>query len=268
MKFHPLRTLVLVFCMSQTVIAPSNAQTSDSSPCFEEYANTLLSSFIALAEQHIRTIERELAVLSVTEEVKSADWEKMHNIMQAYQEGGLSGIVWFVLPDGNYYTTEQGLVGKKLNERSYFPGLMSGRRMFGDLVYSRATGRKSVIVAVPVMRSGEVVGGLGASIFLDDLSNRIDAAVPLPQNLLFYALAPDGTTTLHKNTQLNFQDPRQQGTKSLKLAADRMLSTPEGEVNYEFEGTSRRVIYRTSVLMGWKFAIGIKTSDSGSTAGQ
>ncbi|MGD8617931.1 MAG: cache domain-containing protein [Gammaproteobacteria bacterium] len=268
MKFHPLKILAFVFCMSHIVIAPSGAQASDTSPCFEEYASTLLSSTIALTEQHIRTVEHELAVLSVTEEVKSADWEKMHSIMHAYQKGGLPGIVWFVLPDGNYYTPEKGLVGNKLNERKYFPGLMSGRRMIGDLVYSRATGRKSVIVAVPVMRDGEVVGGLGASVFLDDLSNRIDAAVSLPENLFFYALAPDGTTTLHKNTQLNFQDPRQQGIESLKLAADRMLSTPEGEVSYEFEGTSRHVIYRTSAFMGWKFAIGIKTDDSGATAGQ
>ena len=47
-----------------------------------------------------------------------------------------------------------------------------------------------------------------------------------------------------------------------------MFSTPEGEVTYEFEGTSRYAIYRTSALMGWKFAIGIKTDDSGPTAGQ
>jgi len=268
MKIHPLRTVVLVLCMSHVVIAPSGVQASDSLPCFEEYASTLLSSFVALTEQHIRTIEHELAVLSVTEEVESADWESMSSIMHAYQEGGQPGIVWFVLPDGNYYTPEKGLVGKKLNERSYFSGLMSGRRMIGDLVYSKATGRKSVIVAVPVMRNGEVVGGLGASVFLDDLSNRIDSAVPLPENLIFYALASDGTTTLHKNTQLNFQDPRQQGVKSLKLAADRMLSTQEGEVTYEFEGTSRHAIYQTSMLMGWKFVIGIKTGDSDSTADQ
>jgi hypothetical protein len=268
MKLHPLRTLVLVFCISHMVVAQAGAQASDPSPCFEEYASTILSSLIALTEQHIRTVEHELVVLSMTEEMKSADWERMRGIMRAYQDSGLPGIIWFVLPDGNYYTPEKGPVGKRLNERKYFPGLMSGRRMIGDLVFSRSTGKKSVIVTVPVMRDGEVVGGLGASVFLDDLSNRIDAAVSLPENLFFYAIAPDGTTTLHENAQLNFKDPRQQGIESLKLAADRMLSTPEGEVSYEFGGTSRHAIYRTSSLMGWKFAVGIKTGDGGSTAGQ
>jgi len=135
-------------------------------------------------------------------------------------------------------------------------------------VFSRSTGKKSVIVTVPVKRDGKVVGGLGASIFLDDLSHRIDDAVSLPENVFFFALAPDGTTTLHKNTQLNFKDPRQQGVESLRLAADRMLSTPEGEVTYEFEGTSRHAIYRTSELIGWRFAVGIKTGNGGSATGQ
>jgi len=55
-----------------------------------------------------------------------------------------------------------------------------------------------VIVAVPVKRNGEVVGGLGGSIFLDDLSQRINDALALPKNLFYYALAPNGTTTLHR----------------------------------------------------------------------
>ena len=268
MKVRSLWIAVFVFCLSHLFITSVAAQTSVTQQCFKEYANTILSSFIALTEQHLRTIEYELAVLSETEAVKSANWDKMSGILRTYQDSGLSGIVWFVLPDGNYYTPEKGMVGKNLSERKYFPGLMSGRDMIGDLVFSRSTGKKSVIVTVPVKRNGKVVGGLGASIFLDDLSHRVNDAVSLPENLFFFALAPDGTTTLHKNTQLNFEDPRQQGVESLSLAADRMLSTQKGEVSYEFEGTSRHAIYKTSALTGWKFAVGIKTGNGKSTAVQ
>jgi hypothetical protein len=268
MKIRPLWTVVLLFCVSHTVIGPAGAQTPVPSPCFKEYAGTILSSFISLAEQHIRTVEHELAVLSMTEEVKSAEWEKMRSILRTFQDSGLPGIVWFALPDGNYYTLEKGLVGKTLSGRKYFPGLMSGRPMAGDLVFSRSTGKKSVIVAIPVKRDGGVVGGLGASIFLDDVSQGINDALALPKNLFYYALAPDGTTTLHRNTQLNFADPTAQGIESLKLAAEKMLSTPEGEVTYQFEGSSRYAIYRTSGLTGWKFAVGIKLGDSASGDGQ
>lgn len=261
MKFRPLCALTLVLYLSHMVIAPVGAQGPVPSPTFEEYANTILSSFIGLTEQHIRTVERELVVLSATEEVKSADWGAMRSIMQAYQDSGLLGIVWFVLPDGNYYTVEKGLVGKNLSDRKYFPGLMSGQRMVGDLVVSKSTGKKSVIVTVPVKLEGEVVGGLGVSVFLDAVSERIDDALSLPGSMVFYALAPDGTTALHRNTQLNFGDPRGQGIESLRLAADKMLSNSEGEVTYEFAGSLRYAIYRTSALTDWRFAIAVILSD-------
>jgi hypothetical protein len=268
MKIRPLWILAFVMCLSNIVIVPASAQPPVPSSCFNEYADTILSSFIAITEQNIRTVERELAVLSMTEEVKSADWEKMRGIMQAYQDSGLPGIVWFVLPDGNYYTLDKGLIGEKLSERKYFPGLMSGQHMIGDLVFSRSTGKKSVIVTIPVIRGDEVLGGLGASIFLDDLSQRVDDAMLLSEDHVFFALAPDGTTALNRNTQLNFEDPRKQGIESLKLAADKMLSTTSGEVTYDFDGTSRYAVYQTSALTGWKFAIGIRTGNSASASSQ
>jgi hypothetical protein len=268
MKIRQLWKLALLFFLSQVAMASAADQIPAPSPCFKEYENTVLSSFIALTEQHIRTVEHELAVLSMTDEVKSADWENMRGILQIYQDSAFPGIVWFVLPDGNYYTLEKGLVGKKLSERKYFPDLMSGKSAAGDLVFSRSTGQKSVIVAVPVKRDGVVVGGLGASVFLEDLSQRINDALSLPNNLLFYALAPDGTVTLNENTQLNFEDPRAQGSESLRLAAEKMLSTAEGDVTYEFEGAPRYVIYRTSALMDWKFAVGIKLGGSASGGDQ
>ena len=67
MKVRPLWTLALVLCLSHIMIAPVGAQAPAPSPCFKEYASTILSSFVALTEQHIRTVEHELAVLSMTE---------------------------------------------------------------------------------------------------------------------------------------------------------------------------------------------------------
>jgi len=52
-----------------------------------------VSSFISLAEQHIRSLEHGLAVLSMTGEAKCAGWEKMRGTMCVYQDRGLPGIV-------------------------------------------------------------------------------------------------------------------------------------------------------------------------------
>ena len=268
MNVRALYTLPLILCLSYMIIPPAGAQTPVPSPCFEEYANTILSSFIGLTEQQIRMVERELVVLSATEEVKSADWDTMRSIMQVYQESGLPGIVWFMLPDGNFYTIEKGFVAKSARDRKYFPGLMSGRRMVGDLVVGKSTGKQSVIVTVPVKREGEVVGGLGVSMFLDALSERIDAALSLPGSMVFYALAPDGTTALNRNTQLIFDNTREQGIESLRVATDKMLSNSEGEVTYEFAGSLRYAVYRTSALTDWKFVIAVTVDDSTSSADQ
>ena len=99
MNANRLWILVLVLCLSLTTVTPADAPP----PCFREYAGTILSSFIALTEQPIRTVEHELAVLAETREVKSADWETMRGVIKTYQEGGVPGIIWFALPDGNSY---------------------------------------------------------------------------------------------------------------------------------------------------------------------
>ena len=74
MKIRQLRKLALLLVLSCVAIASAADQIPAPSLCFKEYENTILSSFIALTEQHIRTVEHELAVLSITEEVKNAAW--------------------------------------------------------------------------------------------------------------------------------------------------------------------------------------------------
>jgi len=106
MKIRQLWKLALLFFLSHVAMVSAADQIPAPSPCFKEYENTILSSFIALTEQHIRTVEHELAVLSMTGEVKSADWEKMRGILDTYQDSGFPGIVWFVLPYGNYFSLE------------------------------------------------------------------------------------------------------------------------------------------------------------------
>jgi hypothetical protein len=63
---------------------------------------------------------------------------------------------------------------------------MSGRQMIRDLVFSRSSGKKSVIVRVLVERDGKVAARLGVSALLDVFSERIEAALSLPANPVFF----------------------------------------------------------------------------------
>lgn len=190
-----------------------------------------VSAVVALADSHISSYANVLEALAMTQEVQSGDWDEMVGLLAKVEQAQVPNIVWFVLPDGSYYTVELGKTDQNLSNRTYFPGLMAGNNVLGDLVVSKATGKKSLIAASPVMREGEVIGGLGTSIFLDDLSNTLGEELALPDDMVFYATTEAGEVVLHSDTQLIFET-------SPNLA--------------------KNVVYETSPLTGWRFALGYK----------
>lgn len=239
---------------------------------FPVFANTVLASTVTIVEESILEQKRIIGSLAGLSEVQSADWSRMKSIVGRFQSALKdSGVYWFVLPDGRYYTVGQGLVGRTLSDRPYFPSVMSGRAAVGDLVVSRSTGRKSAVVVLPVRGAGgRIVGGLGVSIFLDILAGRLSAALALPEGTFFYALAPDGMTALHLKQELVFDNPLSKDSPSMKKAVEKMLASDSGEVEYVFNGFHRRVLYQVSGLTGWRFAFGINTStaDPGQKTGR
>lgn len=190
-----------------------------------------VAAVVALADTHISSYANTLEALAMTQEVESGDWEEMVGLLAEVEQDQVSAITWFVLPDGSYFTVELGETGENLSDRAYFPGLMAGNKVLGDLVVSKATGKKSVIAASPVQRGGEVIGGLGVSIFLDDLSDTLASELALPDDMVFYATTESGELALHSDTQVVFET-------SPVLA--------------------KNVVYDTSPLTGWRFALGYK----------
>ena len=224
-------------------------------PAIDADAQSLLSAFVSYTDLRMSAVQRSLEILASTGEAKSAKWQKMKPLLSGYEksDGGL--IVWFVRPDGTYYTVDKGLMDVKLSDRSYFPKLMSGQKIIGDLVVSKATGQRSAVFAVPMKEGGKVIGAIGASLFLDRLSDQLGSALALRADASFFSMAPNGLTTLHKVTDRHFLDPRELGSETLKKAANEMLSNPAGETTYEFDNATKRAIYRTSPMTQWKFAI-------------
>jgi hypothetical protein len=190
-----------------------------------------VSALVALADSHISSYANALDALAMTQEVQSGNWDEMVGLLTKVEQYQVPGAMWFVLPDGSYYTVELGKTDQNISDRAYFPGLMAGNNVLGDLVVSKATGKKSLIAASPVMREGKVIGGIGASIFLDDLSNTLTKELSLPDDMVFYATTEAGNVTLDSDTQLIFEP-------SPILA--------------------KNVVYETSTLTGWRFALGYK----------
>jgi hypothetical protein len=224
-------------------------------PSAEADEQSLLSAFVSYTDLRMSGVRQSLEILASTAEARSGSWKKIGPLLGGYQksDGGL--VVWFVRPDGTYYTVDKGLMNVKLSNRSYFPALMSGQEIMSALVVSKSTGQRSAVIAVPMKRGGKVIGAIGASLFLDKLSDQVGSALALRPDAAFFSLAPDGHSTLHKQTDRRFVDPRKLGSETLRKAVNEMLSNAAGVTTYEFDSVTKRAIYRTSPLTQWKFAI-------------
>lgn len=239
------------FARAETPVASAEAASVEAA-----YDPALLAAVGNLADAHLLQTRQALEILAQTEEVKSGDWERMERLVRAAVPATLPQVLWFVRPDGTYFASAAGLADPKLSDRAYFPKLMAGEGVCGELVISKSTGKKSVILAVPVRQGERVVGGLGASIFVDDLSRLLNERLKLPPGSLFYALTRDGVTAFHIDPTRDFVDPRQLQNPALSDAVETILSRTAGEVTYEFNGSPRRVVFNTSALTGWRVVFG------------
>ncbi len=223
----------------------------------------LLNSFAALGEGHIENVLNGLKLLSVTDEVRSGKWTRMKPLLAQFARGGIkAAAVWFGRPDGSYFTVEKDLTGLSLLDRGFFRRLMAGGEVAGDLVLSKSTGKRVAIVAVPVRKEDGIIGVLGASLSVEQISGMIDEKMGLPGNIVFYALDRKGQASLHRMSALIFGYPSDMGSKSLAKTVLVMLTRPEGSVTYDFYG-ERSVVFRRFPLTGWVYAIGIITGRPG-----
>jgi hypothetical protein len=134
---------------------------------------------------------------------------------------------------------------------------MAGHVVLGDLVASKATGKSTAIVAVPIHNAtGAVVGVVGSSIYLDSLSLLIKREIDLQPGLLFFSVDATPIGALQDDPDQIFLDPYNIGEPDLARAIREMLSRDEGVVNYQFRGKGRTVLYRKSNTSGWWYAFG------------
>ena len=160
------------------------------------------------------------------------------------------------------WSVDGGKAEGNLSRRDYFPRVLAGQLILGELVVSYATGRSSGIVAVPVRRDGETVGVLGASVFLDAFSEELRSRLGLRPPLIFFALDSEPLLALDWMSEV-FENPKQLGSPSLERAVNQMLAGEEGRVRYEYQGRQRVVLYRKSKVLPWWFALGVLRDDGG-----
>jgi methyl-accepting chemotaxis protein len=251
-------TSLLFYLVAITVISSANAD-HHTQP-FTESSRVALSAYRGMVEEHIAGIQRALRVVALSQEAQSGSWERMQPMLKRFSDDlPTDATTWFVNPEGGYFTTDaEGLKGESLKDRHYFPDLISGKEVFGELVISKSTGHRSVIVAVPVKSGDKVLGGLGVSVRVRLLSEFVAARLPLPPDQYFYALERDTRIAIHSRAERMFMTPSDVGDEALGEEFKKTLQRERGEFNYVLHGDKIASVYELSPTLGWYFFIAKK----------
>lgn len=216
-----------------------------------------VNAYMGLVEEYLIGVLRTEKVIAASSEAQSLKWDSIKNLLYKFsQDLSTDATVWFVMPDGSYYSTESGgLTQQNLKDRDYFPRLMAGENILGDLVISKSTGHRSVIVATPVRGNEKIIAGIGVSIRIRLLSELISTRIKFPDNTYFYALTPDAKITLHKYADRMFKQVSDVGDEALESEFKKVLNGDQGFFDYKLKGKAMSSIFQKSSLLNWYFFI-------------
>lgn len=217
-----------------------------------------LSSLVALSDGHLQKLADTMRLVANTDAARSRQWARIRPLLNALRPMNVACLLWFARPDGTYWTFDGGRQRNTLLTRPYFPRLLAGHTVLGDLVISKATHRASAIVAVPIIDRNAVAGVIGASVYLDRLSAQLREQMRLPADTIFFSFDSHAIVALNWDKTLIFLEPRKL-SPDLDRAFGTMLAHTQGRETYTFRGKARTVIYRKSPLSGWWYAIGSAT---------
>jgi hypothetical protein len=188
---------------------------------FKVDADIALSSLQSLADGHLQKMADSMHMLAASDAARSADWERIKGPFAELAKRNAAALNWFALPDGAYWSLQDGKEPGNLSGRDYFPRV------------------------------------LGASIYLDELSEVIRQQMGVGEGLIFYTFDHTGLVALVWDRDLVFFEPRKSGDEALARAFDDMLSAEQGIVTYTFRESERTVVFRRSPLTGWWHAFGV-----------
>lgn len=218
-------------------------------------AHSAMGVTASLIEQYLQHALTSLRLIAAAPTTRSGIWPEIRPAMVTLCQA-IPGAALYIESDGNYYSVERGYTGLNLSDRDYFEDLFNGKEIHGSLIYSRSTGKQSVLMAVPVIEDGEVTGAVALSIFLDDFQQQISESLALPEGFLWYVIDENASTVLHPRSDYVFMNPAEQGSPSLRLAIEDILAAREGYTSYVFAGRNTHILFTSLGFNNWRLIFG------------
>ena len=214
-------------------------------------------SYLGLVEEYFNGVLRTTKLLTQTSEAQSGEWEKVKPLLtQLSKNIPIAAVVWFMKPDGSYYSAETGtLTDQNLKDRAYYPHLIKGHDVLGDLVISKSTGYRSIIIASPVVLNSKTIAAIGVSLRADLLSEIVNEHLKLPTNTYFYALDSDAKIALHRYADRTFKAVAEVGDENLEKEFKSLFKLENGMFEYNLKGKKISAIFQKSPTLGWYFFI-------------
>lgn len=240
-QMKKLAILLLAIIMNGTALA---------APGSEDLQPALVSTAASYLDSLSMDVLTMLKIIADTPQAKKSDWIGIKGYL-AEADRHVPGVYFYVLPDGNYYTLDRNFTNLNLKSRGYFKPLFAGVPVKGYEVYSRSSGKKSAVMAAPIVVEGKVAGAIGASMFLDDLHARLNADIGLPKDYTWFVVNSKGLVVLDSEEDFMFMNALTQGGDSLKEAITQSLKGDSGTIRYEIGGNVRHAVYRKLPSLDW-----------------
>lgn len=246
--------IVSLVTMIATLTSCSSTQSAKSS--FE--AKALLRKNSKTVDAIFQDELNRLTEIAKSETAQSGDWQKIKPLLLKGKSQTIEALYCYILPDGSYYTDQKNKVKANLKDRPYFPDLLSGRPVKGALLVGKTSGKKSIFVAVPIVKKGKVVGMFATAFYTLSLWYHLEKTLDLPGDVDFFALANSGVTLFDlKDKKLMFDEILKRQYSPFVLAMKTIMRTPEGTVDYTWEGVKKNAYYQSSAFGKWKYVISV-----------
>lgn len=211
------------------------------------------------ARQCDHILKAELARLSIIAGTKIAatgNWPRLKSLLTNNASVRPDALYWYALPDGNYCTSEHDRVSANLRTRLYFNSLLRGKPVIGEMTVGRTSGKKSIIVAVPISKAGKVSGMVGTSFYVDAFRRDLEKQTALPDTYDFFPLSPKGKVVFDlRDADATFGDILRGSDPTLVKAMETVLTSYSGTVNYLRGENKREAVFQNSSITTWKYVL-------------
>lgn len=220
----------------------------------EERALTITESTASAIEAWLEEKIGRLEKLAQLEEVKALTPEVTLPLLKTFaQADPQAEIYFFTLEDGTFWTSldAQGSVG----DRAYFKKAKeTGKPQVSDMVVSKSTGNKIVVIAYPVMREGKFQGIVAMTADTSTLKTLV-SSIKLGQTGYGYLVDSQGFIMAHPEEDLILkQKVTETSSPELNALGKQMLQGEKGFAEVTVEGKKELVAFSPVPLSHWTVA--------------